>query len=178
MYSTASPTRHEDRLTMTDSQQIIPSAGITRQKAAIPGRSRRGDVTGKLKVALDHMIWDGDKRADAATKAGLTDQSLRSALRKPHVLQYYNAELAALRTSLRAKNAHRLDTIAESSQNDMAKVGAIKAMEQIADQADEKQRPGMTQVPGLQIVIIQGGGSTAPVPTIDVIPNRTPAQPE
>src|SRR5882757_575469 len=92
-----------------------PGKFPTRQAAAIEGRSRRGAVTGKLRAALDLMVWSGERRADAAAKAGLADSSLRAALRKPHVLAHYNAELTALRTSLRAKNVHRLDSIADSS---------------------------------------------------------------
>jgi hypothetical protein len=83
------------------------------------------------------------------------------------VLQHYNAELAALRTSLRAKNVQRLDTIADDSKNDMARVAAVKALEMIADQADERGPRGAGTVPGLQIVII--GGATpkviGPAPT-------------
>jgi hypothetical protein len=152
----------------------VPTAFPTRQAAAIEGRSRRGAVTGKLKTALDLMVWDNMKRKDAAEKAGLADSSLRFAFRKPHVMAYYHAELAALRNNLRARNIHRLDGIAETSKNDMAKVGAIKAMEQIADQADERQRPGSVTLPGLQIVIVQGGGSTAPPRVIGPAP--VPAQ--
>jgi hypothetical protein len=150
----------------------LPITLPTRQAAAIEGRSRRGAVTGKLRTALDLMVWSGEKRADAAEKAGLADCSLRAALRKPHVLQHYNAELAALRTSLRARNVHRLDTIADTSKNDMARVAAVKALEVIADQADEKQRPGLQMLPGLQIVIVSGTTppkvfGPAPVPAID-----------
>jgi hypothetical protein len=137
-------------------EQTLPTAFPTRQAAAIEGRSRRGAVTGKLKAALDLMVWDASTRTEAATTAGLADCSLRVALRKPHVIAYYNAELAALRTSLRAKNVHRLDGIADKSGNDMAKVAAIKTMEAIADQADEKHRPGAAILPGLQIVIVNG----------------------
>ena len=144
-------------------ENSLPTALPTRQAAAIPGRSARNKVTGKLRTALNLMVWSGLRRAEAAEKAGLADSSLRFALRKPHVLQYYNAELAALRTSLRtslrAKNVHRLDTIADSSKNDMAKVGAIKALEVIADQADERTRPGPALLPGLQIVIVNGTAS-------------------
>jgi hypothetical protein len=75
----------------------LPTAFPTRQAAAIPGRSRRGAVTGKLKTALDLMVWENLKRKDAAAQAGLTDPSLRFAFRKPHVMAYYRAELAALR---------------------------------------------------------------------------------
>jgi hypothetical protein len=142
---------------MTDDQ--LPTVP-TRQAAAIPGRSRRGAVTGKLRVALEAMIWEGLPPKEAAAKAGMADSSLRFSLRKPHVLAFYNAELAALRTSLRARNVHRLDGIADDSKNDMARVAAVKALELISDQADERQRPGAGIVPGLQIVIVNG--TTAP----------------
>ncbi|THD56016.1 MAG: hypothetical protein E8A46_04370 [Bradyrhizobium sp.] len=124
------------------------------------------------------MVWEGLKYQDAATKAGLAASSVRFALRKPHVLQHYNAELAALRTSARALNFHRLDKIADDSKNDMARVGAIKAMENIADQADERQRPGAAILPGLQIVIVNGTSpprviGPTPFPAPATIPPRT-----
>jgi hypothetical protein len=102
----------------------ISDVPATRQAAAIPGRSRRGTVTGKLKAALDAMVWDGLKRNDAAKAAGLAESSLRFALRKPHVVAYYRAECDALRNSIRARNLHRLDAIADDSKNDMAKVAS------------------------------------------------------
>ena len=58
----------------------------TRQAIEAKGRAAPGRVTGKLKIAIERLVWFGDKRADAATAAGLTDHGLRSALRKPHVL--------------------------------------------------------------------------------------------
>ena len=128
---------------------------ITRQKAAIAGRSRRNAVTGKLKTALEAMVWEGLERKAAAERAELADSSVRFAMRKPHVLAFYNAELTALRTSLRARNIHRLDGIANESKNDMAKVASIKVLEQIADVADQHHRPGETQSPGVCVVIVQ-----------------------
>jgi hypothetical protein len=143
------------------SENPLPTALPTRQAAAIPGRSRRGAVTGKLRTALDLMVWEGLKRQEAAEKAGLADSSLRFALRKPHVLQHYRAECTSLRESVRARNVHRLDGIADTSKNDMARVASIKALEQIADQADERgQGRGAAILPGLQIVIVNG--TTAP----------------
>ena len=114
----------------------LPTAlPTTRQATAIEGRSKRLRVTGKLRIAIEAMIWEGLPRSEAATKAGLADSSLRFALRKPHVLAHHNAELAALRTSLRARNVHRLNDIGDKSGNDMAKVSAIKTLEQLADVA-------------------------------------------
>ena len=43
------------------------------------------------------MVWQAKRRADAAKLAGMTDKSLRSALRKAHVMAYYNGELEVLR---------------------------------------------------------------------------------
>jgi hypothetical protein len=71
-------------------------------------------------------------------------------------MAYYHAELKALRNNLRASNVHRLDEIADNSKNDMAKVAAVKALELIADQADERGPRGVGTVPGLQIVIVNG----------------------
>jgi hypothetical protein len=157
------------------SENHLPTAFPTRQAAAIPGRSRRGAVTGKLKTALDLMVWENLKRKDAAAKAGLTDPSLRFAFRKPHVMAYYRAELAALRENLRARNIHRLDGIADDSKNDMARVGAIKALELITEQADERgQGRGSVTLPGLQIVIVQQPGSSMPPRTIGPEPFQTP----
>jgi hypothetical protein len=146
---------------MSDNLPAMP----TRQKLAIEGRSRRGAVTGKLRRALELTVWEGSKRDDAAEKAGLASSSLRFALRKPHVLAFYRAECDALRNSLRARNLHRLDTIADDSKNDMARVASIKALEQISDVADEKQgKPGAGQLPSLQIVIVQHGSRAAAEP--------------
>ena len=133
----------------------------TRQAAAIPGRSRRGAVAGKLRTTLDLMVWHGERRADAAEKAGLADSSLRFAMRKPHVMAHYSAELNALRLSLRARNLHRLDTIADGSKNDMAKVGAIKVLEQIADVAQQNSGLGSPQSPGVCIIIQAAGPKPA-----------------
>jgi hypothetical protein len=91
------------------------------------------------------MVWEGLKRNDAATAAGLAESSLRFALRKPHVLAYFRAETAALRENLRARNLHRLDGIADDSKNDQARVKAIQVIEQIADVAEQHHRPGETQ---------------------------------
>jgi hypothetical protein len=153
----------------------LPTVPTTRQAAAIPGRSRRGAVTGKLRTALDLMVWSGERRADAAQKAGLADSSLRFAMRKPHVMAYYRAELDALRNSLRARNLHRLDGIADTSPNHMARVASIKVIEQIADVAEQHQRPGDARSPGVCIVIVQPpaprpGDISPPMITIDPTP--------
>jgi hypothetical protein len=112
------------------SQELTTS---TRQSQAINGRSAPLKVTGKLRVAIEQMVWHGARRAEAAEKAGMKDHSLRAALRKGHVMAHYHTELGVLRESARARNFHRLDGIAEDSPNAMAKVAAIKVMEAISE---------------------------------------------
>jgi hypothetical protein len=155
---------------MSDDQ--LPA--VTRQKLAVPGRSRRNAVTGKLKAALEAMVWEGLERKAAAAQAGLKDRSVRDALHKPHVVGFYTAELTALRTSKRARNIHTLASIADDSDNDMARVSAVKAMEQIADVADEKRgHPGAQQTPGIQIVIVhRQEPAEAPAEPREVFPVR------
>lgn len=127
-------------------------------------------VTGKLKAALELMVWSSIRRAEAAREAGLADSSLRFALRKPHALAHYNGELAALRTSLRAWNVHRLDGIADNSGNDMVRVSALKALETISEQADVPARAGSQSLPGLVIVINNGGAAEPKVISPPVAP--------
>jgi hypothetical protein len=117
---------------MTDEN---PTTELTssRQSQAIDGRSSPLKVTGKLRIAIEQMVWHGARRADAAATAGLKDHSLRAALRKSHVMGHYHAELGVLRESTRARNFHRLDGIAEDSPNTMARVAAIKTMEAVSD---------------------------------------------
>jgi hypothetical protein len=159
----------------------------TRQSQAIDGRSSPLKVTGKLRIAIEQMVWHGARRQDAAERAGLKDHSLRAALRKGHVMAHYHAELGVLRESTRAKNFHRLDGIAEDSPNAMAKVAAIKVMEAISEPLASVA--SLSQAPaGWVIDISEPGGLSvrivSPLPrrqgddAIDVTPNpverRTP----
>lgn len=148
-----------------------PEGQPTRQAIAAKDRSAPSKVTGRLRAALIEMVWKGSRRADAALIAKMTDHSLRAALKKPHVKAFYLSELGALRESTRAKNFHRLDTIADSSRNDMAKVAAIKTMEAITE-AEATTRAGGVGVPGvtIRIVNVVQGASAPAHPIINVTP--------
>jgi hypothetical protein len=138
----------------------------SRQALAIPGRSAPGKVTGKLKVAIETMVWSGACRADAAKIAGLTDHSLRTALKKPHVKQAYLAELEVLRLSARARAFHRLIELSEQNDNRGAAVAAVRTM--VLEGQDEAQRGfGVTQSPGLTIQIVTDADAVKVAPTIE-----------
>jgi hypothetical protein len=135
----------------------------TRQALAIAGRSARNRVTGRLKVAIETMVWSGACRADAARVSGLTDHSLRAALKKPHVKAAYLAELEVLRLSARARAFHRLVELSEQNDNRGAAVAAVRTM--VLEGQDEA---------------VRGFGTTGQSPglVIQIIANDTPPQPK
>jgi hypothetical protein len=156
----------------------------TRQAIAAKDRSGKLTVTGKLKVALDAMLFEGSRRADAATLAGITDHGLRTALRKPHVARYYNEGLQVIRESERARNIYRLIEIRDAADN-MPAVQAIKELELTPEQARSGQRGGprsgyiidLSDEPAGIVVRIFNPPAPAPAsepPMVDVTPNAKP----
>jgi hypothetical protein len=67
------------------------------------------------------------------------------------VKQFYLAELDVLRTSERARNIHALVDVRDQLENKMARVQAVKALEQISDEMPAGR--GSQSQPGLTIVI-------------------------
>lgn len=102
--------------------------------------------------AIEGMVWQGYKRADAAKYAGLQPKSFYHALRLPHVKAHYLAELEVLRTSGRARAFHRLEELAEQDENRGAAVRAIETILRIAE--DPSAVSGNPRrAPGVVIVI-------------------------
>ncbi len=125
-------------------------AELTRAQLAAQERSAPGKVTGKLRRAIDAMVWQGLRRDDAAAAAGLQVHSLREALRKPHVKQAYLAECEVLRVSGLARNIHRLEEIRDAANN----MPAVQAIDRLMRSPDADQvRPGAVMAPGLVVQI-------------------------
>jgi hypothetical protein len=151
---------------MSDQVSRNNLAPVTRQARAIEGRSGRRKVTGKLRKAIEAMVWEGSCRPHAAKSAGLQDHSLREALRKPHVKAFYRAELEVLRTSERARNIHALARIRDQDENKMAVVAAVKAMEQMEPDGPAGST-GQPAVPGF-VFLIRSEGDKPRI--IDMLP--------
>lgn len=143
----------------TDNQPINP-----------PKEPKTLKVTGKVRIAIEAMVWQGLKRADAAQVAGLVEHSLYVALRSPHVKAHYLAECEVLRTSGRARRIHRLEAMLEQDDNKAAVINAALALDRLTDEALTGR--GTQSLPGLQIVVIQGGTAaiqaSQPVPAITI----------
>jgi hypothetical protein len=121
---------------------------------------RSKQIRGRLKHAIELMIWSGLDRDQAAQQAGMQPHSLYCAFRKTHVRGHYLAELAQLRTSERAKNVHALVGVRDNSANDMARVAAAKALDVLSDETNA--RAGSVQLPGMVIVIEAPKAARAP----------------
>jgi hypothetical protein len=149
-----------------------PAPYPSRQKLAAQDRSLPGLVTGKLRRALDAMVWSGARRAEAAKAAGMTDHGLRAAFKRPHVMNAYLREVEVLRANERARTIHRLAEIRDAA-NNMPAVNASKMLLESGE--TEAHRRGAVQTPGL-IVIVEGANARvhSAKPTIDVEPVRGP----
>lgn len=120
-------------------------------------RSAPGQVTGRLKRALDAMLWQGLTRAKAAEHANISEHSLYVALRRPHVKAYYASELQVLRESERARSIHRLAELREQDSNKMV---AFNAAKELAGSSDsDPSHANKQSLPGL-VVVINGMGDT------------------
>jgi hypothetical protein len=147
----------------TDIAALSPS----RQALAAENRSLPNRVTGRLRHAITEMVWSGARRAEAAKTAGMTDHSLRAALRKPHVIAFYRAELGVLRESERAKTFHRLCAVRDQDSNKMASVAASKALEQISEEAVSRPH-SQQQMPGFVICITTNPARLQPAETFTI----------
>jgi hypothetical protein len=110
-------------------------------------------VTGKVRKAIDAMVWLGLSRDEAAAHAGLAVHSLYQAFRKPSVKSHYLRELDVLRTSERARNVHALIEVRSQPDNQMARVQAVKALEQLSD-TDQGRGGAAPAQPGIVIQIV------------------------
>ena len=96
-------------------------------------RSAPRRVTGRLKTALDFIVHEALEMDEAAKRAGLTTRGVRKAMAKPWVAAYMREQRALLLTELTAGNPHHLRTLRGASPNQMVRLGAVRAIEDIVD---------------------------------------------
>jgi hypothetical protein len=108
-------------------------------------------VTGKIRVAIEAMVWDGLPRAQAAEKAGISEHGLYKAFRKPPVKAFYLKELEVLRSSERARSLFRMVELREQDDNKMV---AFNAAKELAGSAEDQRAGAQAQsLPGLVVQI-------------------------
>src|SRR5262249_50238722 len=121
-------------------------------------RDRRRDIRGKLKTALDLMIWgDEDRKAlpwnEAARTANFNVRAMRKALERPHVREYLRQARRCFMDTLSAQTPARLAALRDQDDNRNAAVAAARTLEEIGAAEDTLSR-GVQQTPGFSIVIV------------------------
>lgn len=128
------------------------------QTPAKTEKTRRAYIGGKLKRALDLMVYgdeDGNRydHVTAPRKVDYSNVSMRKALQRPDVLRYLNEQKQVFRKSLSAGNIHVLGEIRDDSGNAMARLGAVKLLEQMDQQAPAQSAANRNVTPGVVVVI-------------------------
>jgi hypothetical protein len=92
------------------SKQTVQSVARRGQQAAALLRKEKKEpsLTPAVRTAIEAMVFEGRKRAEAAEVAGLKDDSLRKALTKPDALAFLNECMEVLRTSARPRALHKM----------------------------------------------------------------------
>lgn len=86
------------------------------QKAAalVRKQNKQIEISPKVKLAIDLMVFEGMKRDEAAETVGLAIISLRQAMLKPHNLAYLNEQMEVLRTSARPRALRKMTDLLEA----------------------------------------------------------------
>jgi hypothetical protein len=109
-------------------------------------------VTAKVAAACQALVFDGLDLQQAAAKAGLTTRALRFALQKPGVLAHVRKQRAVLLASMSGANVRALVEVRDQQDNQMARVRAVQALEQIPD--ENAKHGSILQSPGVTIQIV------------------------
>jgi hypothetical protein len=116
-------------------------------------KPKRVEIRGKLRHALDAMVWEGLEYNEAARKFNFHVRSMRNALSRPAVQAYLRAERVVLRESMSPRNIHRLREIRDAADN-MPAVQAIRTLEGMGD--DQHAGTSKQSLPGLVVQINVG----------------------
>jgi|SRR5215468_3346948 len=176
---------------MTDDVTTQPGQQLTAQQGKQADKSPKNGIGGRLKAALDDMVWNGTKWDEAARKANLTTRSMRMSMQKPHVLRYIRAQRGVVLAQSSAKTFHRLAELRDQDENRNAAVAAARALEAMTNEAFG-DKPALSissrgaagyvidlsepARPGLQIVLVEREKAAPPAEVINVTPNKDDAE--
>lgn len=110
------------------SVQDLARAG---QKAAASLRREKKEIslTPAVKTAIEAMVYEGQKRPEAAATAGLKDDSLRKALTKPEALAFLNECMEVLRTSGRPRALRKMIELVDEAKTERIQFEAAKYLD-------------------------------------------------
>jgi hypothetical protein len=114
---------------------------------------------------------------EAGRMAGIKPDVMRRYLDRPTVRSLLLAERRAFRNAINAGNELSLKNIRDTAANSMARIGAIRTLEELGtEDAERHGRAGQREVPGVTIIV--EAATAPPSTTIDIIPVPQPTLPE
>jgi hypothetical protein len=143
-----------------------------------PHKQRKQPIPRKVREACDLMVYgradDEDAQPldfiEAAKDCGIAPDIMRRWLDRGPVRAYLLASRRTFRAAICAGNEGALQRVRDKSKNGMVTVAAVRALEQMDEEASTRsanpQTPGIT----IRVVTINNGPPAAPV--IDVTPHR------
>ena len=111
------------------------------------------------------VVNEGADPYEAGRSVGMHARSIRQSLAKAHVLSYLRRARQVLRETARAQNIHHQIKMRAESPNEMARLGAMKLLEQDDDRGDARSH--VPVMPGL-VVVIASSGAPLPKPPIAI----------
>lgn len=141
----AQPQAQPQSLNQTQTQASSPLVEIANPDSHLSVLSRRQIPF------VQSIVWDGLPFTHVFQKLGIPERTAYRWMREPAVLAAIKAEEKVLRSSARAGNIHALQRVRDTSDNSLAVVQAVKALEQLADQEQGSAAPGQSR--GYVIVI-------------------------
>ena len=134
--------------------------------ASRPEPVRAARVPEKVRLAITTMVEEGEDFISAGKRHGVTAQMMRRWLGRAECISFLRKERARFRATVCAQNEAVLVSIRDTSDggNQMARVHAVRTLEQLAD--NEVARPSNAQTPGVVLKIV----NVTPAPIVDVTP--------
>jgi hypothetical protein len=129
-------------------------------------------VTGKLRKACMLLVHKGLTWQEAAQQTRYRASSMIYALNQSHVRAFIREQRDVLRTSMSGRNILVLAEVRDQTDNQMARVAAIKVLEGEAEQALGNKANGGGQLPGFTI-LIRHEDKTLVGQVVDITPERT-----
>lgn len=126
------------------------------RRSSDDNRSRR--ISARVREAIRIMVEEGLNRSEAAERAGLKDNSLYVALRRPEILALRRELMEVLRASAASKSIARVDKLASDAASEHVRLAANELLLGLAGHVPMKRTEGhvvhevQRHVPGLIIV--------------------------
>jgi hypothetical protein len=93
-----------------------------------PERDRKTRISARVRAALRYMVEEGLSRSEAAEKAGLRDNSLYVAMRRPETLAFRTELMNVLRSSASSRSLARVDDLASNAASEHVRLAASELL--------------------------------------------------